>query len=276
MCKLPYWCSYTLAIDFVLLEQVTFTSTTTTCTITMDTTTTPTVDTVTESIDNKPVPMPRHMSPLDSNKVLQNRNSAGQEANSPDFLTKNTTSIVPPKPPPKPRKLKPQHMSPLDSNKVLQNRNSAGQEANSPDFLTKNITSIVPPKPLPKPRKLKPQHMSSLDSNKVLQNRNPAGQEANSPDFLTKNTPSIVPPKPQPKLRKLKPANSIDNEQILSCSASPDSTSSAVGNMGTVSSCQNVSKENLPGSHIPPAMEQFAMHSEESTDVAGNFQSNTQ
>ena len=59
MCKLPYWCSYTLAIDFVLLEQITFTSTTT-CTITVDATTTPTVDTDTghNSIDNKPVPMP--------------------------------------------------------------------------------------------------------------------------------------------------------------------------------------------------------------------------
>ena len=179
MCKLPYRCSYTLAIDFVLLEQVTFTSTTTTtCTITIDTTTTPTVDTVTDSIDNKPVPMPRHMSPLDSNERLQNRN--------------------------------------------------------------------------------------------------PTEQQANSPDSLAKNTPSIVPPKPQPKPRKLKPATNIDHEQILSCSASPDGTSSAVGNMGTVSSCQNVSERNLPVPRIPPAMEQFAMHSEESTDVAGNFQSNTQ
>ena len=175
MCKLPYWCSYTLAIDFVLLEQVTFTSTTTTCTITIDTTTTSTVDTVTGSIDNKPVPMPRHMSPLDSNE----------------------------------------------------HRNSTEQEANSPD----------PP---------------------------------------TNNTPLIVPPKPQPKPRKLKSATVIDNEQILSCSASPDTTSSAVGNMETVSRCQDVSEEKLPGPHIPPAMEQFAMYSEESTDVAGNFQTDTQ
>ena len=178
MCKLPYWCTHTLAIDFVLLEQVTFTSTTTTCTITINTITTPTVDTDTGSINNKPVPMPRHMSPLDSNEVLQNRNSAEQEAN--------------------------------------------------------------------------------------------------SPDSVAKNTPSIVPPKPQPKPRKLKPATNTDHEQMLSCSASPDGTSSAVGNMGTVSSCQNVSERNLPGPHIAPAMEQFAMYSEESTDVAGNFQANTQ
>ena len=46
--------------------------------------------------------------------------------------------------------------------------------------------------------------------------------------------------------------------------------------MGIANSCQNVSDRNLPGPYIPPAMEQFAMHSEESTDVAGNFQSNTQ
>ena len=118
--------------------------------------------------------------------------------------------------------------------------------------------------------------MSPLNSNEVLQNRNSAEQEANSPDPPTKNTPLTVPPKPQPKPRKLKPATNIDNEHILSCSASPDGTSSAVGNVGTVSSCQNVSERNLPVPHIPPAMEQFAMHSEESTDVAGNFRTNTQ
>ena len=121
-----------------------------------------------------------------------------------------------------------------------------------------------------------PRHMSPLNSNEVLQNRNSAEQEANLPDSLTKTTPSIVPPKPQPKPRKLRPPTNIDHEQILSYSASPDGTSSAVGNMGTVSSCQNVSEKILPVPHIPPAMEQFAMYSEESTDVAGNFQSNTQ
>ena len=126
-------------------------------------------------------------------------------------------------------------------------------------------------KPVPMPR-----HMSPLDSNKVLQSRNSLEQEANSPDPLTKNTPSTVPPKPQPKPRKLKPATNIDNEQMISCLASLDTTSSAVGNIGAMSSCQNVSEKNLPGPHIPPASEQFVMHSEESTNVARNFQSNTQ
>ena len=96
-----------------------------------------------------------------------------------------------------------------------------------------------------------------------------------SPDFVTDDEPSAITPKPQPKPRRLKPVTDTDNEQIK-CLTSPDSTGSAAGSMHRVSISQNASEKHLPVSHSPPALEQLSMHSEHSTDIAGNFQHNTQ
>ena len=114
---------------------------------------------------------------------------------------------------------------------------------------------------------------TSLDSNKVSQKRNSA--EHISEDPLTKDVPSTVIYKLKPQQGKLRPVTNTENEEA-SCSVSPESTSSVVGNTDKQNTYQNISKENLPIPHIPPASEQFVMHSEESTDIAGNFQSNTQ
>ena len=112
---------------------------------------------------------------------------------------------------------------------------------------------------------------SSSNSSKVSQKRNSV--EHISPDPLTKDVPTTVVHKLKPQPGKFRPVINTENEEI-SCSVSPESTSSAVGNTDKVNTCHDFSEENLPIPHIPPAMEQFAMHSEESTDVAGKFQSN--
>ena len=116
---------------------------------------------------------------------------------------------------------------------------------------------------------------TTSDSNKMFQGRNSTERVAISPELLTTNIQATFPPKPIPKPRKLKPVTNTANEQI-SCSASLDSTSSAAGNMDIVKASRNVSEENIPVRHIPQSLEQFAMHSEESTDIDRNFQSNTQ
>ena len=118
-----------------------------------------------------------------------------------------------------------------------------------------------------------PRNTTSSDSNKVSQNRNSAEHIMLNP--LTKGVPSIAPSKPKPKPRKLKLITNTENENI-GYSVSPGSISSAACDMDKVDNCQNVSEQNLPVPHIPPASEQFSMHIEESTDVAVNFQSNTQ
>ena len=109
------------------------------------------------------------------------------------------------------------------------------------------------------------------DSNIVSQKRNSA--ELISSDPLTKDVPSTVPNKPKPQLGKLRPITNAENQEI-SCSISPNSTSSAVGNTNIVNTCQNISVENFPLPQIPPASEQFVMQSEMSPDVPGNSQSN--
>ena len=118
-----------------------------------------------------------------------------------------------------------------------------------------------------------PRNTTSSDCNKVSQKRNSA--EHISVDPLTKDVLSTVIYKLKPQQGKLRPVTNTENEEI-SCSVSPESTSSAVGNTDKQNTCQNISQENLPTPHIPPASEQLVMHSEESTDVTGSFQSNTQ
>ena len=113
---------------------------------------------------------------------------------------------------------------------------------------------------------------TSSDSNKVSQNRNSA--EHNSPDPFTKYVPSIVPSKPEPKPSNLKPITNTQNKET-DCSVSQDSTENTSSNMDKMNTCQNVPKENFPTPHISPASVQFAMYSEQSTNVVGNFQSNT-
>ena len=122
-----------------------------------------------------------------------------------------------------------------------------------------------------------PRHTSSSDSNKVYQSRKSTERIPYSADILTKDESSTFPLRPKPKPRRLKPVTNTctDNEQIR-CSAQSDSTSSAVGNMGRASSSQSISEKNLPVPHSPPVLEQSPMHSEHSTDIAGNFQHNTQ
>ena len=114
---------------------------------------------------------------------------------------------------------------------------------------------------------------ASSDSNKVSQKRNSA--EHNSPDPFTKDVQSIVPSKPEPKPSNLKPIANTQNKETDGV-VSQDSTENTSSNMDKIKTCQNVPKENFPVPHISPASVQFAMHSEESTNVIGKFQSNTQ
>ena len=144
---------------------------------------------------------------------------------------------------------------------------TAATDTTTTTFVT--ATGSIDNNPVTMPRNT----TSSSNSSKVSQERNSA--EHISPDPLTKDVPSTVIHKPKPQLGKLRPVINTENEEI-SCSVSPEGTSSAAGNTDKVNTCRDFSEENLPISHIPPAMEQFAMHSEESTDVAGNFQSNVQ
>ena len=118
-----------------------------------------------------------------------------------------------------------------------------------------------------------PRNTTSSDLNKVFQRRNSTEQVAISSDLHTKNVQATFPPKPIPKPRKLKPVTNTENKEI-SCSASTDN--STAGNMDMLNTCQNVSEKNFPVPHIPQSLEQFAMHSEESTDIAEIFQTNTQ
>ena len=120
-----------------------------------------------------------------------------------------------------------------------------------------------------------PRNTCSPDKNKVYPKVNLTEQANISPDSLTDDEPSAITPKPQPKPRRLKPVTVTDNEQIT-CLTSPDSTTSAAGNMGRVSTTQNVSEKDLPVPHSPPVLEQLSMHTEHSTDIAGNFQRTTQ
>ena len=113
---------------------------------------------------------------------------------------------------------------------------------------TTNTTTGVTDKPVTVPR-----NTTSSDSNKVSQKRNSA--EHNSPDPFTRDVPSIVPSKPEPKPSNLKPITNTQNKET-DCSVSQDS--------------------NNPAPHISPASVQPIMHSEESTDLVGNLQSNTQ
>ena len=117
-----------------------------------------------------------------------------------------------------------------------------------------------------------PRITASSDSNKVSQKRNSA--EHNSPDPFTKDVPSIVPSKPEPKPSNLKPIANAQNKETDGL-VSQDSTKNTSSNMDKIKTCQNAPKENFPVPHISPASVQFAMHSEESTNVVGNFQSNT-
>ena len=129
-------------------------------------------------------------------------------------------------------------------------------------------TGSIDDKPVTMPR-----NTTSSDSNKVSEKRNSA--EHISPDPFTKDVPSTVPSKPEPKMRNLKPITNIQNKET-DCSVLLDSTGNAPGNKDRMNTCQNVSKEHFPAPHISPALVQFAMYSEESTNVVGNFQSNTQ
>ena len=115
-----------------------------------------------------------------------------------------------------------------------------------------------------------PRNTTSSDSNKVSQNRQSAEHILLNP--LTKDLPSS---KPEPKPSNLKPITNTQNKET-DRSVSPDSNRNASGDMDHMNTCQNVSMENFPAPNIPPASVQFAMHSEESTNVARNFQSNTQ
>ena len=127
-------------------------------------------------------------------------------------------------------------------------------------------TGSIDDKPVTVPR--------NTTSSDVSQKRDSA--EHLSPDPLTKDVHSTVTSKPEPpKLSKLKPITSTQNKET-DCLVSPDSTGYASGNKDIMNTCQNVPKENFPALHISPASVQFTMHSEESTNVVGNFQSNTQ
>ena len=118
-----------------------------------------------------------------------------------------------------------------------------------------------------------PRNTTSSDSSKMSQKRDSA--EHISPDPLTKDVPSTVPHKLKPQPEKLRPINNTENQEI-SCSVTPGSTDSTAGKNDKENTCQNNSEENLPVPHIPPASEQFYMHSEESTNETGKFQSNMQ
>ena len=108
-----------------------------------------------------------------------------------------------------------------------------------------------------------PRHTTYSDSNKVSQKKD--ATEHISQDPLTNDVPSTVPSKSEPKLSNLKPITNTQNKDI-DLSISPDSTENASGNKDKINTCQNASKENFPVPH---------MHSEESTNIVGNFQSNT-
>ena len=131
-------------------------------------------------------------------------------------------------------------------------------------------TSSIGHKPVPLPR-----HTGSSDTYKVYQSRKSTEEIPYPPDILTKDESSTFPVKPKPKPRRLKPITNTDNEQTK-CSTSPDSTSSAASNMSRVSTTQNVSEKDLSVPHSPPVLEQLSMHTEHSTDIAGNFQRTTQ
>ena len=118
-----------------------------------------------------------------------------------------------------------------------------------------------------------PRNTTSSDSNKVSQKRNLA--EHISPDPLTKNVPSTVPSKPESKPSDLKPITNTQNKEA-DYSVSSDSTGNTSGSKDIINTSQNVSNENFPAPHISPASVQFTIQSEESTNVVGNFQSNTQ
>ena len=107
-----------------------------------------------------------------------------------------------------------------------------------------------------------PKNTTSSDSNKVSQKKDAA--EHISRDPLTNDVPSTIPSKPEPKLSNLKPITNTQNKDT-DLSISPDSTENASGNKDKINTCQNASKENFP---VP------YMHSEESTNIVGNFQSN--
>ena len=108
-----------------------------------------------------------------------------------------------------------------------------------------------------------PRNTSSSDSNKVSQKKDAA--EHISRDPLTNDVPSTVPCKSEPKLSNLKSITNTQNKDT-DFSVSPDSRENASGNEDKINTCQNASKENFPVPH---------MHSEESTNIVGNFQSNT-
>ena len=118
-----------------------------------------------------------------------------------------------------------------------------------------------------------PRSTTPSDSNIMSQKRN--SPEYISPDLLAKDVSSTVPNQSEPQLKKLRPITDAENQEI-SYSVLPNSTSSAVGNTGIVNACQNISVENLPVPHILPALEQCVVQNEVSTDVPGNSQSNIQ
>ena len=129
------------------------------------------------------------------------------------------------------------------------------------------VTGSIDNKPAPMSRN------TGCSDLRVSQNRNSAEHISLNP--LTKCVQSTAPPKPKPNPKKLRPIANTGNNK-MDCSVTPCSISSAAGDIDKVGICQNVSEKNLPGLHIPPAMEQFAMHNEEPIDVAGNFKSNKQ
>ena len=120
------------------------------------------------------------------------------------------------------------------------------------------VTGSIDDKPVTVPRST-----TSSDSNKVSQKRDSA--EHISADLPTKDPPSTILSKPEPKPSNLKPITSTQNKET-DCSVSPDSTGNASGNKDKMNTSQNVSKENFPAPH---------MHSKESSNVVGNFQSKT-
>ena len=118
-----------------------------------------------------------------------------------------------------------------------------------------------------------PTNTTCSDSSKVSQNRNSAEHISLNP--LAKGVQSTALPEPKPKPKNLRPIANTENNK-MGCSVSPGSISSAAGDMDKVDTCQNVSENNLPAPHIPPASGQFSIHIDEPINVAGNFQSNTQ
>ena len=118
-----------------------------------------------------------------------------------------------------------------------------------------------------------PTNTTCSDSSKFSQNRNSAEHMSLNP--FTKGVQSTAPPKPKLKPKNLRAIAKTENKK-MGCLVSPGSISNAAGDIDKVDTCQNVSEKNLPAPHIPSASEQFSMHIEESTNVAGNFQSTTQ